>query len=55
VSGEADDTSSPDTWSEQDRRDFQLHGVCRCGKLRREHVHDRRCRHLTDVIAQCDV
>jgi hypothetical protein len=54
VSNEPASTSWPDTWTEQDWRDFGRYGVCRCGRLRREHVVFDDAGTLTEVIAQCD-
>ena len=48
------DISSPDTWTDSDWIDFQLFGVCACGRLRRQHFVRGARGQLLDVVARCD-
>ena len=54
MSSEPVSTPWPDTWTEQDWRDFEWYGVCRCGRLRREHVVFDDAGVVTDLTARCD-
>ena len=52
MSSEPVSTPWPDTWTERDWREW--YGVCRCGRLRREHVVFDDAGVVTDLTARCD-